>query len=237
MKLKTLFTSLIFLIFINAKSQSLIETIFYKIEFSNLNESEKQSLIANQKIFKINNKVYEHESLIPTNDRNKFYSEFEITRFLPESGFMSLNENYVRADGGFHYDLCYWNTTKGYKLIALRYFEFATESYDDLEFYKLKDGKIENVDEKDILPKLKFEDLVTIESIEKDGLDKNDLLTIFPKVFELEFKLPENGKNLIVESYAKDYNLNDKEIKILKSFKKYFKKDIILNWHYGSFRL
>ena len=207
------------------------------MEISDLNEFSKKELIKNSKVYNVNDKIYTNESQITEKEKNEFHKEFEIISFLPKSGFLSLNENFVRADGGSHYDLCYWNTSKNYKLIAFRYFEFATESFDELEFYIFKDNKITEIDSEKILPQLEFEDLIDIDAIEKDGLNKFELLKIFKKVIELEFKLPEEGKNIIVDSYHKDFDLNEQEFDSLQKFRKYFRKNIILNWNDGLFKI
>ncbi|WP_206688710.1 hypothetical protein [Aestuariibaculum suncheonense] len=207
------------------------------MKISDLNEFSKRNLIESGKIFNVKEKIYTDESQIPENEKNEFHREFEIESFLPKSGFLSFNENFIRADGGSHYDLCYWNTSKDYKLVAFRYFEFGSESYDELEFFILKNNKIVEIDSKNILPKLELEDLVDIKAIEKDGLDKVELLRIFQKVTELEFILPKKGKNIIVDSFEKDVELNGQEFDSFQKFRKYFKKNIVLIWNDGYFEL
>ena len=203
MNVKIIFQILIFSTFINANCQTQIEAIFLKIKFSNINNSDKVSLIKNQKIFKQNDNTYSTKSDIPEHKKNEFYSEFELKEFLPKSGFLSFNENYINADGGYHYDLCYWNTSKSYKLIAVKYYVFATMSYDELDFYTYQQDSIKKVDITEVLPKLEFEDLINVDYIKKDGLDKTELLKLFQEISVLEYKLPKQGKSIIVQSTYK----------------------------------
>ena len=237
MNLKTIFQILILSTSISANCQSLIEKFFTEITFENLSKSDKISLIKNNKIFKLDNQIYLAKSDIPDNKKNEFHSEFKITEFFPKSGFLSFDENYIYADGGYHYDICYWNKSNGDKLIAVRSFEFATESYDTLEFYLFNNDKTSKININDVLPKLSFDDLLKVDSLTRDGNNKNELQEIFKFISELEFELPKKGKNIIVQSYYKDYDLNDSQQKTLQKFRKYFKKDIILSWNDGQFEL
>jgi len=232
---KKIIQILIFSICVNTYCQTELELFFLKLKFHNLDEADKKSLIKNKKVFKIDDNLYVNKLDIPDKKRNKFHSEFEIIEFTPKSGFLSFNENYIYADGGYHYDICYWNKSNGEKLIAVRSFEFATESYDDLEFYIFKGNKLTEIANIDVLPKLTFKDLIDIDSINNDGLDKNELLKIFDLVSELEFKLPKKGKNIIAQSFHKDYDLKGNQYEILEKFRKYFIKEVVLTWNDGKF--
>ncbi|MCX2745620.1 hypothetical protein OO013_17190 [Mangrovivirga sp. M17] len=208
---KLLFIFFVIISYNYSPAQKLKDIYLQLSNYDGIPREDKEMMISN---FLTGKEVADKE----VGDRNIYLYDYQ-----PKNGYLSYGGSYE----GFS-SVVYWNLSNGGQLVA-NYSQSCGPVCDvRLEFFIRNKKSLIRQKLFNVLPTITIRDFIDIDKMISDGINVEDIIQSFYS-YDLDFILPQKGKNLIVES---QYN----ELGLPAEYEKYsLTWRIELIWNDGTF--